>query len=96
MRFGKDEVTRVIDQKGSTVTTVTNYHKGVAVNPIRHRYEIRERIIDLDASIKLAADFIEEATCPETKKKDMAIRIDNSHAKEGGYDLVQCYTILEY
>ena len=96
MRFGRDEVTRVIDQKGSTETTVTNYHQGEAVKPVRHKYEIRERIVDIDLSIQLAADFIEEATSTETKKKDMSIKIDNPSGKHGEFDLVKCYTILEY
>lgn len=97
MKYGKEEVTRTIDKDGSTETVATNYVDGAPVQPIRRLYQMRHRVT-FDEIFRKTEEFLLDSLRPGSKKLEVAFRVERTpiNMKTNTYDLVECYTILEY
>jgi hypothetical protein len=93
--FGAIAPTQLIDDNGSTKTTETKIHNGQTTGPVRVRYEIRHRTKkdDLLFPSQVISDLL-----TDMMKLDTLIRLEKTKTgeQEGYYNLVSCYTVLEY
>lgn len=94
MKYGTEEVTKILDENGSTETTVTKTHAGVSKISSR-RLAIRHRTDKTD--IKKISE-IAAALMNDPLKMDAEIRLERTKHGEmnGYYHLVECYTLVEY
>jgi hypothetical protein len=95
--FGKEKTTELLDENGSTVATESNFVSGSLTKPLRHYYEIKERVIsekeEHEAYLKFSRDIQTDKT-----KLDPAFKIEHTKRgdEQGYYLIAKCYTVLEY
>lgn len=97
MKFGTEEVTKIIDEQGSTETASINYREGIPNTPMRRRYMFRERVYTREEEEQMYKDFSKElANKPERMDAAFLIEKTIEGGKGGFYYVVKCYTLLEY
>ena len=97
MKYGREDVKRIMDEGGSTETISTNYVAGNPVQPIRRLYEIRHRV-SFDDLFRKSEEFLMDSLRPGSKKLEISFKVERTpiNMKTDTYDLVECYTILDY
>lgn len=95
VRYGTVERSKIIDDNGSTVTQIKKYEDYVAVGPERLRFAIRHRTdkTSLQTIAEIANDLLNDLT-----KLDAELKLEKTKSGEqqGYFNLVECYTVLEY
>lgn len=94
IQYGTEEVTKIIDDNGSTETTTTKHHAGVTTVTSR-RMSIRHRT---DKTNLAQLTKIAEALLNDPLKMDAELKLERTKHGElnGYYHIVECYTVLEY
>lgn len=97
VKFGKTKETRVLDDNGSVITEEMNIRDSQVILPVRKYYEIRVRVNNREEEYLEYAKFSAEISKDNTML-DVAFRIEHSKIGDanGYYNIVRCYTQLEY
>jgi len=92
---GNEETTQTIDDNGSTKTIVKRWENEALQKPVRHRYEIRHRT---DKTNITAIEQLIKSLLADPAKLDASVKIERTKMGEqkGYYNLVECYTTLEF
>lgn len=93
MRYGKQKETNTLDENGSTVTKETNFVDHKTVNPVRKRYEIRQRVADKKEEM---TEYLKFSDSLDGTKLDPEFRLEFPSVPGTYYYVVKCYTELEY
>jgi hypothetical protein len=95
IKYGKERMENVLDDNGSTMIIDANVRNKEYVKPIRKHYEWRERVKTKHEELAQVIKFYKDM---QPHHKDVAIRIETSKTgqEKGYWDVVFCYTIVEY
>lgn len=98
IQFGEHEITKILDDDGSTETTVMNYANNKLKRPIRHKFSMRVRVFSHDEALEKYGEFGKElAERPEMLDPTWQPKERSKDGDENGYFyVVKGYTILEY
>lgn len=95
IQYGSDESTKIIDDNGSTETIMYNYAGGERVSPTSRKYRIYHRTDKTDIATleRIAKNLINDPL-----KLDASLGLDKTKhgERDGYYNIVECYTVLEY
>lgn len=95
IKFGSTELTKIIDDEGSTQASQTNYHAGIISLPVYVRYKIKVRVSNQDqenAEYKLFSDELRE----DRSMLEPNWSIEHTKAGDdlGYYHVIKSYTRL--
>lgn len=95
--YRKEHVTKLLDDNGSTVTNELNIVKSKSIAPTRKRYEMKYRVNTQKEEHEKMLEFSDELA-KNKSMLDPVIRWEHTKLgrEHGYYNLVCCYTVLEY
>lgn len=96
--YGASEKTVILDDNGSTQSTLVNLYDGGKVSkPIRHRYKIKVKVHsqkdEHEAYVRFSDDLKQDPTMLEPSFEIEHTKLGKAN---GYYFVVKCYTKLEY